>query len=291
MIISMTGFGKAASDFEGKKITVETKSLNSKTSDIKTRIPSTYRDRELVIRSTILKKLERGKIDLIISIENVEALPSSRINQELAQNYHDQLKELEGKLGVSTDNPIESVLRMPNVIETESFEATDEEWSCIESLLHESLNNLYDFRQKEGAALEADLNNRVDTIETLLEELLKLAPERIEAKRQKLQQRFQEVQEELDALDQNRFEQELIYYLEKLDINEEKVRLRSHIEYFRKTMALNGNQGKKLGFIAQEMGREINTIGSKANHAEMQQLVVQMKDALEKIKEQVLNVL
>jgi uncharacterized protein (TIGR00255 family) len=286
----MTGFGKASGEFQGKKITVEIKSLNSKTNDTKMRLPHTYRDKELLVRNRIASSLERGKIDLNVSIENVEAISTSSINYELATGYYQQIKKLSEEIGES-GNLLDLVMKMPGVIESSAYEPEKEEWTFIQKLLDEALVALNTFRADEGAQLEADLQKRINNIESHLEEVKKIAPERTEAKREKLSARFKEKAEEHESLDQNRFEQELIYYLEKLDITEEEVRLDSHLLYFRKTMESGKGQGKKLGFISQEIGREINTIGSKANHAEMQKHVVQMKDELEKIKEQVLNTL
>lgn len=290
MIRSMTGFGKASGEFEGKKITIEIKSLNSKTNDSKLRLPSSYRDKELLVRNIVAAKLERGKIDIAISIENIETVSNTSINNELAVTYYKQLKELSDLIG-EDGNFLEMIVKMPGVLESSSFEAETEEWNFILKLLEKALEEINTFRADEGRQLEIDLVKRVDNIEKNLVCVQEIAPKRVDAKREKLIARFKENSDDFETLDQNRFEQELIFYLEKLDITEEEVRLNSHLDYFRKTMNLDKAQGKKLGFISQEMGREINTIGSKANHAEMQKHVVQMKDELEKIKEQVLNIL
>lgn len=291
MVVSMTGFGKAAGEFEGKKITVEIKSLNSKIPDTKIRLPHAYRDKELEIRSRLATELGRGKIEFGVLIEQVASVSSLKINQSLAKDYFKQLQGLAEELGEELVDPISKVMRMPNVVDQEKFEVNDAEWACIETLITEAFAEINRFRMDEGAELEKDLLHRLSNIEGYLNIVVELAPQRIEEKREKLNQKFADIKNENDAFDQNRFEHELIYYLEKYDITEEKVRLQSHIDYFRSNMESAESQGKKLGFITQEMGREINTIGSKANHAEMQQSVVLMKDDLEKIKEQVLNIL
>lgn len=291
MVVSMTGFGKAAGEFEGKKITVEIKSLNSKIPDTKIRLPHAYRDKELEIRSRLATELGRGKIEFGVLIEQVASVSSLKINQSLAKDYFKQLQGLAEELGEELVDPISKVMRMPNVVDQEKFEVNDAEWACIETLITEAFAEINRFRMDEGAELEKDLLHRLSNIEGYLNIVVELAPQRIEEKREKLNQKFADIKNENDAFDQNRFEHELIYYLEKFDITEEKVRLQSHIDYFRSNMESAESQGKKLGFITQEMGREINTIGSKANHAEMQQSVVLMKDDLEKIKEQVLNIL
>lgn len=290
MIRSMTGFGKASGEFEGKKITVEIKSLNSKSNDSKLRLPSSYRDKELLVRNKVAAQLERGKIDISISIESIEVTSSTSINYKLANEYFSQLKELSDQLG-EDGNFLEMVMKMPGVLESSNYEANPQEWDFIDNLLKLALEEINMFRTDEGTKLELDLVKRVNNIETHLKSVQEIAPKRVDAKREKLINKFKDNTDDFDTLDQNRFEQELIYYLEKLDITEEEVRLNAHLDYFRKTMDLTTAQGKKLGFISQEMGREINTIGSKANHAEMQKHVVQMKDELEKIKEQVLNIL
>ncbi|MGB0402494.1 MAG: YicC/YloC family endoribonuclease [Salibacteraceae bacterium] len=290
MIRSMTGFGKASIDFDGKKISAEIKTLNSKMNDTKLRIPSTYREKELSVRNKIADALVRGKIDAFISIENSNSEATSSINENLATEYHSQLKSLGEKLG-ENGNYMSLLLRMPGVMETAQYEPNDDEWKNIWTVLEQALNGVNQFREDEGAQMETDLIKRISNIENHLNGVLKLAPQRTLEKKEKLNAKFKEQLEEFEGLDKNRFEQELIYYLEKLDITEEEVRLKSHLEYFRSTMKNGSAQGKKLGFISQEMGREINTIGSKANHAEMQKHVVQMKDELEKIKEQVLNIL
>lgn len=291
MVVSMTGFGKAAGEFEGKKITVEIKSLNSKIPDTKIRLPHAYRDKELEIRSRLASELGRGKIEFGVLIEQIAAVSSLKINQTLAKDYYKQLQGLAEELGEELVDPISKVMRMPNVVDQEKFEVNEDEWARIETLITEAFAEINRFRQDEGAELEKDLLHRLSNIEGYLNVVVELAPQRIEEKREKLNQKFADIKNENDAFDQNRFEHELIYYLEKFDITEEKVRLQSHIDYFRSNMESAESQGKKLGFITQEMGREINTIGSKANHAEMQQTVVLMKDDLEKIKEQVLNIL
>lgn len=286
----MTGFGKASGEFEGKKLNVEIKTLNSKMNDTKLRIPATYREKELAVRNKISSALERGKIDALMSLESLSTDGENSINTVVAQGYMEQLNLLEKQFN-QEGNKLDILMRLPGVIESKTYEANENEWAALEKLLIEALNEVDKFRTEEGLQLEADLVTRVNNIENHLNEILKLAPERVELKKEKLSAKFKEWEDDNNSLDSNRFEQELIYYLEKLDITEEKVRLNAHLNYFKETMQLKTPQGKKLGFIAQEMGREINTIGSKANHAEMQRHVVQMKDELEKIKEQILNVL
>ena len=288
MVVSMTGFGKAAGEFEGKKITVEIKSLNSKIPDTKIRLPHAYRDKELEIRSQLAAKLGRGKIEFGVMIEQVGGIQAPKINQELAADYYKQLVQLSQHINEKPLDLLALVMRMPNVVDQEKFEVDEAEWAAVEKLIDTAFEEINQFRQDEGAELEKDLLLRLANIEEYLEKVFEIAPQRIEEKREKLNAKFADIKNENNTFDQNRFEQELIYYLEKFDITEERVRLQSHIDYFRINLKSPDSQGKKLGFITQEMGREINTIGSKANHAEMQQTVVLMKDDLEKIKEHVL---
>ena len=276
MIQSMTGFGKVTAELPTKKVTVEIKALNSKQLDLSTRIPSIYKDKEMQIRSRLLQTLERGKVDFAIYIEYIGKDASSQINQEAVMSYFAQLKELSDKLGInvpSSWNELQLLLRMPDVIKTDPVEADEEEWNVVSKTIDEAIQHLCDFRIQEGALLkdvEPYEKERIEKIKArILDNLEKLAVD----------------------YDKNRFEQEMIYYIEKLDVNEEKNRLDNHLKYFLETMETGHGQGKKLGFIAQEMGREINTLGSKSNHADMQKIVVRMKDELEQIKEQVLNVL
>lgn len=291
MILSMTGFGKATGEHAGTKISVEIKTLNSKTNDTKLRLPNSYREKELEVRNLISEHLQRGKIELGLFLESAGNVNAAKINLELAQTYMAQINELSTLTDTNSDNVLDVLLKMPNVLENEQQEFDEEEWKSILQVLTQSLEAVNEFRADEGKQLELDLLKRVENIESRLGKVIELAPERSMAKREKLLARLEEMAAEKDAIDENRFEQELIYYLEKFDITEEQVRLKAHIDYFRRTAELKPGQGKKLGFITQEMGREINTIGSKANHAGMQQYVVEMKDELEKVKEQVLNVL
>lgn len=291
MIQSMTGFGKVTAELPTKKVTVEIKALNSKQLDLSTRIPSIYKDKEMQIRSRLLQTLERGKVDFAIYIEYIGKDASSQINQEAVMSYFAQLKELSDKLGInvpSSWNELQLLLRMPDVIKTDPVEADEEEWNVVSKTIDEAIQHLCDFRIQEGAMLQNLFVQKVSNIATLLKDVEPYEKERIE----KIKARILDNLEKLAVdYDKNRFEQEMIYYIEKLDVNEEKNRLDNHLKYFLETMETGHGQGKKLGFIAQEMGREINTLGSKSNHADMQKIVVRMKDELEQIKEQVLNVL
>ena len=291
MIQSMTGFGKVTAELPTKKVTVEIKALNSKQLDLSTRIPSIYKDKEMQIRSRLLQTLERGKVDFAIYIEYIGKDVSSQINQEAVMSYFAQLKELSDKLGInvpSSWNELQLLLRMPDVIKTDPVEADEEEWNVVSKTIDEAIQHLCDFRIQEGAMLQNLFVQKVSNIAALLKDVEPYEKERIE----KIKARILDNLEKLAVdYDKNRFEQEMIYYIEKLDVNEEKNRLDNHLKYFLETMETGHGQGKKLGFIAQEMGREINTLGSKSNHADMQKIVVRMKDELEQIKEQVLNVL
>ena len=291
MIQSMTGFGKVTAELPTKKVTVEIKALNSKQLDLSTRIPSIYKDKEMQIRSRLLQTLERGKVDFAIYIEYIGKDASSQINQEAVMSYFAQLKELSDKLGInvpSSWNELQLLLRMPDVIKTDPVEADEEEWNVVSKTIDEAIQHLCDFRIQEGAMLQNLFVQKVSNIAALLKDVEPYEKERIE----KIKARILDNLEKLAVdYDKNRFEQEMIYYIEKLDVNEEKNRLDNHLKYFLETMETGHGQAKKLGFIAQEMGREINTLGSKSNHADMQKIVVRMKDELEQIKEQVLNVL
>lgn len=290
MIASMTGFGKSQRQFEGKKITVEIKSLNSKQGDFIIRMPSIYKEKELELRSLLSKELQRGKIELTVYTEGNSHEAQHSFNKELAVAYYNELKSLKNELGVSDTDYLAQVMRLPDVLKTERPELGEEEANVLLSLVKEAIAGVNEFRNQEGKKLETDFSNRIAHIETLLTEVESHDPKRIEAIRERITKNVQEILNG-ENVDFNRHEQELIYYIEKLDITEEKVRLRAHCEYFLETMNADKSQGKKLGFISQEVGREINTIGSKANYAPIQRAVVQMKDELEKIKEQVLNVL
>ncbi len=285
MIQSMTGFGKHVLQLPGKKITVEVKSLNSKSLDINARVPQVYREKELELRNTIAQALNRGKIDFSLYVESNGEEASTRINQSVVRDYMAQLGEISQGEELRL---LEMALRLPDTLKTEREELDPKEFAQIQEAVSKALEALIVFRSEEGLTLEADFSQRIENLQELLKEVVARDTERLSAVRERLEKAVADLKE---AADPNRFEQELIYYLEKYDITEEKVRLNKHLEYFLNTMNSEASNGKKLGFISQEIGREINTIGSKANDATMQRLVVQMKDELEKIKEQMLNVL
>ena len=287
----MTGYGKAVATYGTKKIYAEVKSLNSKAIDLSTRIAPLYREKEMEIRTLVAQQLERGKIDFSLWIEEESTALATPINKALVESYHQQIKAISEATGIP--EPADwyaTLLRMPDVLtRTEVKELTDEEWTVARSVVEEAVEKLMDFRRQEGAALEKKFCEKLDNIAALLASIEPYEVERTEKIRERI---LDSLQKNLSVeYDKNRFEQELIFYIEKLDINEEKQRLTNHLSYFRQTMNEGHGQGKKLGFIAQEMGREINTTGSKSNHAEMQIIVVKMKDELEQIKEQVLNVM
>jgi len=286
----MTGFGRAESNLPDKKITVEIKSLNSKQADINARMPLIYREKELEIRQMVSSRLERGKIDISINIDMIREEPSSEINKPLVISYYNQLKEIADELQLeSSDVLLSSVLRMPETIKAAKNELGEEEWLVLTDTIKRALDELELFRAREGQSLEEDLRLRTRLIMEKLESVNQFEDERIKRIRDRIDNSLATFLDK-EVVDNNRLEQELIYYLEKLDINEEKVRLKHHCGYFIDTF-VEDSPGKKLGFISQEMGREINTLGSKANQADIQKLVVEMKDELEKIKEQVLNIL
>lgn len=292
MIQSMTGFGKAVLTYKEKKINVEIKSLNGKNLDVSTRIAPLYRDKEMEIRKVISRVLERGKIDFSIWIEKDESVSATPINMALVENYYKQLKSISEKTGIPEPTDwYASLLRLPDVIgKAEMEELSEEEWEVAKEAINVALEKLVAFRTQEGEALRKKFHEKVDNIECLMLSLDPLEKARVEKIRSSIVKGLEKIPEV--EYDKNRLEQELIYYIEKLDINEEKQRLANHLKYFRETIEEDGHGiGKKLGFIAQEMGREINTTGSKSNQAEMQNIVVKMKDELEQIKEQVLNVL
>ena len=282
----MTGFGKASLQLSTKKITVEVKSLNSKGLDLNTRMPSVYRENELALRNLLAQKLERGKVDFSLFVEVTGEETSSKINAPIVKAYMAQMKAI--LPNADETELMKMAVRMPDTMKTEREEIDPNEWKQIQTVIDEAIENMLSFRISEGASLEKEFTLRIENIRSYMNQALALDPERVTAIKERLQTAIDELKVNVDT---NRFEQELIYYLEKLDITEEKVRLTNHLDYFLQT--LNGSEanGRKLGFITQEMGREINTMGSKSNHAEMQKLVVMMKDELEKIKEQVLNVL
>lgn len=288
----MTGYGKAVATYKEKKIHVEVRALNSKNFDCQTRIAPIYREREIEIRRMIQASVVRGKIDFSIWIESDTTDDVPTINMALVRNYHAQLKAMQQEMGgeVTPSEMMQMILRMPDVLShDETVELTDEEWAAAQTAINEALNNLHDFRAQEGAALRKKFEEKLDNIARLAKEIEPWEQSRVEKIRTRIVESLRELPDV--EYDQNRLEQELIYYIEKLDISEEKQRLANHLKYFRETMDEPQSQGKKLGFIAQEMGREINTTGSKSNQAEMQNIVVQMKDELEQIKEQVLNAL
>ena len=300
MILSMTGYGKAVATFNEKKISVEIKSLNSKALDLSTRVAPLYREKEMEIRQMIQQKVIRGKVDFAIWIEKDAATEAAPINVALIENYYNQLQNVAKRLGLSCQEVnggniasdwMKVLMRMPDVMSRQEIEElSDEEWAVVRQAIDDALCALVNFRKQEGAALEKKFNEKIDNIEALMLSIEPYEKARVEKIRARIIDGLKAIPE--IEYDKNRLEQELIYYIEKLDISEEKQRLANHLNYFRETMAeVEGGQGKKLGFIAQEMGREINTTGSKSNQAEMQNIVVKMKDELEQIKEQVLNAL
>ncbi len=290
MILSMTGFGKAMAELPDKKISIEIKSLNSKQLDLNTRIPAIYREKEMEVRTLLFQVIERGKVDFSIFVENIGNNSSSKINQPVIEGYVSQVREIAENLQIETPSDWFSILlRLPESIKTELSELNENEWNIVCQTIQKAIDGFLTFRKQEGMMLERLFEEKIQNILSLLPEIEKYEPERIE----KIKTKMQEALSKLDntVYDNNRLEQELIFYIEKLDINEEKNRLRNHLHYFIETMEKEKSQGRKLGFIAQEIGREINTLGSKSNHAEMQKAVVRMKDELEQIKEQLLNVL
>lgn len=291
MILSMTGYGKASIAYQDKKITVEVKSLNSKAFDLSARIAPLYREREMEIRNILSKSIERGKVDFSIWIEKENGNDATPINAALVNNYYEQIKAISSQTGIEEPKDWFSLLlRMPEVMtRTEVEELTEEEWKAVQNAIDLALEQFINFRKQEGLALYNKFTEKINNIAQLLKDIEPYEQMRVE----KIKQRILDGLKTLPEVDydKNRLEQELIYYIEKLDINEEKQRLTNHLKYFIDTMNEGHGQGKKLGFIAQEMGREINTTGSKSNQAEMQNIVVRMKDELEQIKEQVLNIL
>ncbi len=288
----MTGFGKAETQFNGKNITVEVRSLNSKQLDLNVKTPMIYRDREYDIRNILANKLIRGKVDFFINYEEKKESSAAPINSGVFKSYYDQLQKISSdcKIPISDEPVIQTILRLPDVLKIEKIETTDEEWKTVFDCIDRAVEKIIVFRNQEGKALEKDIIGRVQLIESLLEKVEPYEKLRIETVRDRLNENLKNIGKEI-KIDNDRFEQELIYYLEKMDITEEKVRLRNHCEYFINTAKEDHPVGRKLGFITQEMGREINTLGSKANQADIQKIVVLMKDELEKIKEQTLNIL
>jgi uncharacterized protein (TIGR00255 family) len=291
MIKSMTGFGKSVNEIPGKKITVEVRSLNSKSLDLNLRLPYIYKEKELGLRSDISKQIERGKVDLTIYTEATEATLPVSINKTLAKTYYKELKTLAEELNESNTNLLAMVVKMPDVMkaEREVVELDEEEWKQVRTAVDNAIEAFQKFRSDEGVILAKEFQTRIGIIYDLLAEVLSMDGARVENVRMRIKNNIAELVDK-EKIDENRFEQEMIYYIEKLDITEEKLRLKTHLDYFMNTMQ-EPSSGRKLGFITQEIGREINTIGSKANDAGVQKIVVQMKDELEKIKEQLLNVL
>ena len=286
----MTGFGKATGSFSNKNITIEIKSLNSKQFDLSVKIPSVYREKELDLRGLLSEKLGRGKVDLSIYVEDTDGQKRVSINQTLALAYLTEINHLTEITGLqSNENILSTLLAMPDVLQSEKNELDENEWKAVLEVIDEATDSLMKFRQNEGARLADDIADRVRTIEKLRLDVEKHLPERLASVRERIEKNLADLVDQ-DQTDKNRLEQEIIYYLEKLDITEEHTRLKGHCTYFLETMKVPGMVGKKLAFISQEMGREINTMGAKANHVSIQKLVVEMKDELEKIKEQLLNI-
>jgi len=289
MILSMTGYGCAETEFQNKKISVEIKSLNSKQFDLNLRIPSVYREKEIEIRSKLHPIIERGKIDFTILVDASEKSLTNKINRNTINSYYEEIKEIAGSLKISEPADWFSILmRLPETIKTEVNELDEEEWAAVCRTIDEALKIFNQFRIQEGEMLEKVFIEKIQNIYLLYREIEQYEPERLKKIKNRIQESFRKIE---IVCDENRFEQEMIYYIDRLDINEEKKRLNNHLEYFSETLANEKSQGRKLGFIVQEIGREINTLGSKSNHAEMQKIVVKMKDELEQVKEQVLNVL
>jgi uncharacterized protein (TIGR00255 family) len=291
MLLSMTGYGRASGSFEGKTITVEVRALNSKMTDLKLRFPGDYKEKEVELRKLVTDHAERGKIDVIVDVQNADGAAVVSLNEGLFRGYHRELNRLAGELGMGQTDMLQAILRIPNVVASASGEVDEDEWAAVSDTATRALEHFKNFRRQEGKALEADLRLRVANILLLLSEVMPFEKERFDRMRERMRNNMEEAfgKENLDA---NRFEQEILYYLEKMDITEEKVRLEQHCKYFLEQVE-NQKQsaGRTLGFISQEMGREINTLGAKAYDADIQRLVVQMKDELEKIKEQLANVL
>ena len=290
MIRSMTGYGSAAGQVAGFKVTVEMRSLNSKFLELNLRTPALFRDKESEMRLEFSKTVERGKLDIAINIENNEVARRSTINKEIFKAYYDELKSISTELSMEEANWVDTVLKLPQVLNSDKSECTEEQWKEMQQLITQATEKFNQFRAEEGKVLEEDLSERLKSIIKLLEEVVPFEKERVENIRQRIGKSMSDIRE-ITNVDQNRFEQELIFYIEKLDISEEKIRLRAHCNYFQEAMKGQEANGKKLGFIAQEIGREINTLGAKANDANIQRRVVEMKDELEKLKEQLANVL
>lgn len=292
MLLSMTGYGKASCEYANRKITVEVKSLNSKQMDINTRIAAVYRDKELEIRNLVAQQLERGKVDFTLTVEEKGA-SGTLVNQAVVANYYQQFQQVADNLHIAMpENILDTIMKLPDALKTDNATTSDDEWQAVQKVVLAALDQLTAFRTQEGRALQQMFDKKLERIGALLAEVEPFEKGRVQKIRDNIEKSLQDLSNDKKIdIDRNRFEQEMIFYIEKLDINEEKVRLRNHLKYFDETMQTEHAAGKKLGFIAQEMGREINTLGSKSNQSEMQIIVVKMKDELEQIKEQVLNVL
>lgn len=290
MVRSMTGFGRVSCEPGNKTVSIELKSLNSKQIDINTKLPFLYREKDIEIRNYITQYLKRGKIDLLITVENNNGDNIASLNTEIIKSYYNQIKQLCTDLKIQEDQILNTLIRLPESVKMNKEELDDEEWNCVFENIRKAITELDNHRKEEGARLIKDIVNRIAVIKNLYKQINKHKQSRIDRIKERIDKNIKEFIEP-DKIDQNRFEQEIIYYLEKLDITEEIIRLESHCEYFINTVANEEIVGKKLSFISQEMGREINTIGSKANNPEIQKIVVQMKDELEKIKEQLMNIL
>ena len=288
MIKSMTGYGKAEGEVKGNRVSIEIKSLNSKFLECNVRLPQAYRSKEMEIRNLLSQNLLRGKVELSSNVEFLGTGATNFLNKPLINAYHTEFNALK-ESGISSNDYLGLIMRLPNVMNLESEELDAKSWNALKSIINEALDKLNDFREVEGQSLDKDMSERIDSIDTNLNQVTELDGNRATRIKDKLQEQIKQIEQM--TFDENRFEQELIYYIEKLDISEEKIRLKTHIDYFKEVMKDKESNGKKLGFITQELGREINTIGSKANDADIQRIVVAMKDALEKIKEQVANVL
>jgi len=291
MLVSMTGFGKATCELVNKKLSIEIKSLNSKQLDVNSRMPGYYREKEIAVRNLISKTLVRGKVDFSMYAEVSGVENNSIVNTTLVKAYFDQLSKVSNELGLDNKNELLSIImRLPDTLKNEREELNEDEWNVVMVSIQNAINDLMKFRMQEGVTLEKDITERIIEIQKLLKQVEPLEKQRLQKVKERLRSNLVELAEK-DTIDENRFEQELIFYLEKMDITEEKVRLAHHLEYFLETVNLDEEVGKKLGFISQEIGREINTLGSKANDSDMQKIVIHMKDELEKVKEQLLNVL
>ncbi len=291
MIKSMTGFGKAICELPNKKISIEIKSLNSKQLDVNMRLPNIYREKDLILRNELANQLGRGKVDVGFYVDFLGAEKNASINSQVIETYYNQISPIADKLGLTENTDIlRAIMPLPDTVKIEQAELDEGEWKSIFEAFKAALDNLNSFRKQEGEVLKKDIIQRINNIRNLQAAVEPYEKERIEKVRARILDQLNEIKDKFN-IDQNRFEQEMIFYIEKLDITEEKVRLTNHLDYFLETITNEAMVGKKLGFITQEIGREINTMGSKANHSELQKLVIQMKDELEKIKEQNLNIL